>query len=107
LVDQFFEGTVDGIEALYFRSAGEMAHDVIEIVFFDAGVPAFLRVKNDVRSFLAGPETHIRPDLNVAEALVCDFLLQLCHDLFGAAILAIYVLANEANSLHAFLLQGN
>jgi hypothetical protein len=59
LVDEFFQGRVNGVQALYMSSTREMLRDLVQVFDFYFCIPMFVRIEHDVGPFLASAEAHI------------------------------------------------
>jgi hypothetical protein len=82
------------------RPAGEMFRYIVKIFDLDLGIPALLRVEDDVRSFLAGAEAHVGFHFDVLDPFCRYAFFELSHELFRASRLAIDVLTHKTHPLH-------
>jgi hypothetical protein len=82
LINKFFQRGVYGVQALNVRPTRETSGDLVKVVYFNPRVPVLFRIEHDVRSLLAGAETHIGFYFDVSEALGFNSLLKFGHDLF-------------------------
>jgi hypothetical protein len=89
---------------LNVRAAGETSGDLVKVIDFHPCVPVFFRIEDDVRSLLAGPETHVGFYFDISEPFSFNSLLKFGHDLLGASIFAIHVLTDETKRFHKPLL---
>src|SRR5262245_9171627 len=102
LVDQILERLIDAVsQTLDRRPALRMRRNVVHILTLDARVPDLLRIEHDVRPGLAAPEAHVGFHINVARSR--QLLAQLLEQLFGATLLAIFVLTDENVTARHFL----
>jgi hypothetical protein len=106
LVDQFFQGGVYGVQALNVGPAGKTIGDLVEVFYLHRRIPVLFRIQNNIRSFLAGSEAHVRFDFHISEPFGLNSLLKFGHELLGAPILTVYVLTDETNCFHRLLLDG-
>jgi hypothetical protein len=91
---------------LNVRAASEMSSDLVKVIDFHPGVPVFFRIEDDVRSLLAGPETHVGFYFDISEPFSFNSFLKFGHELLGASILAIHVLTYETKRFHRPLLDS-
>jgi len=104
LIDEFFEGRVDGIEALNMRSAGKMVRDFVQVFYLNLGVPAFFRIEHDVRPLLARAKTHVGLHFDIRQTLGRDAFFEFGSKLFRTPRLTIDILADKTDSTHRLLL---
>src|SRR5262245_16279713 len=98
-VHQLFQSWVDRIEASDGRAAGERLYDLREVFRFDAGIPSFLRVDNDLGSLLAPAEAVVGFYFDIDSAR-SQPLRKFIHDLHGTAVFAVEDLTDKASWFH-------
>src|SRR5262249_1597362 len=70
LVNQILQRWIDAACQSFHRSATlRMRSNVIHVLAFNACVPDFLRIQNDIRSGLAAAEAHVWLDLDTTRVL--------------------------------------
>src|SRR4029077_18245938 len=74
-----------------------MVRDFVEVLGFDACIPALFRIENYVRPLLAGSKTHIGFHLYIRESFGSDSLLQFNHELLGSSGFTVNVLTHETS----------
>src|SRR5262245_5944792 len=84
LVDKFFRRRVYGVHALDFLPAGMMLRNLLDVLSFHRCLPALFRIKNNVRSLLAGSETHVGFYFDISEPFSFNSLLKFGHELLWA-----------------------
>src|SRR5262245_15797180 len=70
LINQIHQRWIDAARQSFHRRATlHMRGDVIHVLAFNARVPNFLRIQNDIRSGLAAAEAHVWLDLDATRVL--------------------------------------
>src|SRR5262249_3327140 len=70
LVNQILQRWIDAAcQSFHRRATLRMRSNVIHVLAFNACVPDFLRIQNDIRSGLAAAEAHVWLDLDATRAL--------------------------------------
>ena len=65
------------------RAAGETISDLVKVIDLHPCVPIFFRIEDDVRSLLAGAETHVGFYFDISEPFSFNSLLKFGHECSG------------------------
>src|SRR5712692_6571783 len=77
------------------RTTGKMVGDFVEVLDFDAGVPALFGIDNNIGALLACSEAHVGLHFYILESLCSYSFLQLSHELLGASGFTVNILTDE------------